>query len=44
MCCCGCGEKVITPLNPAKWHLLKEGGTVSLSPSIGNWNYVLGPG
>lgn len=39
LCCCGCGEKVITPLNPAKWRLRKEGGTVSLSPSIGNWNY-----
>lgn len=40
LCCCGCGEKVITPLNPAKWNLRKEGGTVSLSPSIGNWNYA----
>lgn len=40
LCCCGCGEKVITPLNPAKWRLRKEGRTVSLSPSIGNWNYA----
>jgi hypothetical protein len=40
LCCCGCGEKVITPLNPAKWSLRKEDGTVSLSPSIGNWNYA----
>lgn len=40
LCCCGCGEKVITPLNPAKWRLRKEGDTVSLSPSIGNWNYT----
>lgn len=40
LCCCGCKEKVITPLNPAKWHLSKEGGTVSLWPSIGNWNYA----
>lgn len=40
LCCCGCGEKVITPLNPAKWRLRKEGDTVSLSPSIGNWNYA----
>lgn len=40
LCCCGCGEKVITPLNPAKWSLRKEGGAVSLSPSIGNWNYA----
>ena len=40
LCCCGCGEKVITPLNPAKWRLRKEGCAVSLSPSIGNWNYA----
>jgi hypothetical protein len=39
LCCCGCGEKVITPLNPAKWQLCKEQGSVTLSPSIGNWNY-----
>lgn len=40
LCCCGCGERVITPLNPAKWRLRKEGGIVSLAPSIGNWNYA----
>ncbi|MDC7709053.1 DUF6527 family protein [Vogesella indigofera] len=40
LCCCGCGEKVITPLNSAKWRLRKEGDTVSLLPSIGNWNYA----
>ena len=40
LCCCGCGAKVITPMNPAKWGLRKEKGTVSLWPSIGNWNYA----
>lgn len=35
LCCCGCGQKVVTPLNPAKWHLQDHGSTVSLSPSIG---------
>ena len=42
LCCCGCGEKVITPLNPAKWSIKKAaGGTiVSLWPSVGNWNYA----
>ena len=35
MCCCGCGQKVVTPLNPAKWHLTDHGPTVSLRPSIG---------
>ncbi|EIM28575.1 DUF6527 family protein [Microvirga lotononidis] len=39
LCCCGCGSEVVTPLNPAKWHLKEDGGTVSLSPSIGNWSF-----
>lgn len=39
LCCCGCGLEVITPLNPAKWSLRKQGGQVSLSPSIGNWSF-----
>ena len=39
-CCCGCGEEVVTPLTPADWHLRKQGRAVSLTPSIGNWNYA----
>lgn len=39
-CCCGCGEEVVTPLTSADWRLHRRGGTVSLSPSIGNWNYA----
>lgn len=35
LCCCGCGQKVVTPLNPAKWRLEDHGSTVSLSPSVG---------
>lgn len=35
LCCCGCGFKVVTPLNPAKWRLIDHGQTVSLSPSVG---------
>lgn len=38
-CCCGCGQKVVTPLSPAKWQLRRSGDTVTLSPSIGNWNF-----
>jgi len=38
-CCCGCGEEVVTPLSPVEWRLHKEGATVSLHPSIGNWDY-----
>jgi hypothetical protein len=39
-CCCGCGEKVLTPLNPAKWRLTKSATGVSLRPSIGNWKFA----
>lgn len=35
-CCCGCGEKVSTPLHPAQWRLTYDGETVSLTPSVGN--------
>lgn len=38
-CPCGCGERVVTPLSPADWQLTREGNSVSLRPSIGNWNY-----
>ncbi len=37
-CCCGCGQKVVTPLSPAKWQLRRDGNVVTLHPSIGNWN------
>lgn len=38
-CCCGCGEEVVTPLSPTDWELIFDGDTVSLYPSIGNWNF-----
>ena len=37
-CACGCGEEVVTPLSEVDWTL-KYNGKVSLSPSIGNWNF-----
>jgi len=37
-CCCGCGREVVTPLSPVGWELTFDGKTVSLYPSIGNWN------
>lgn len=40
LCPCGCGEKVVTPLSPARWLLIRHGDTVSLHPSIGNWGYA----
>ena len=36
LCCCGCGEEVITPLSRAQWVLTFD-GDVSLRPSVGNW-------
>lgn len=39
-CCCGCGEEVVTPLNPADWSLRMDGNVITLSPSIGNWSYA----
>ena len=38
-CCCGCGNQVITPLSPIDWSLIFNGETISLYPSIGNWNF-----
>ncbi len=37
-CCCGCGEEVVTPFTPTDWGMIFDGDTVSLKPSIGNWN------
>lgn len=39
VCCCGCGEEVLTPLKPSKWRLSKTKIGVSLYPSIGNWKF-----
>ena len=36
-CFCGCGTEVSTPISPSGWTLSFDGETVSLSPSIGNW-------
>jgi hypothetical protein len=38
-CCCGCGKEVITPLSSTDWKLIFDGESVSLYPSIGNWNF-----
>lgn len=39
-CACGCGMRVVTPLTPTDWKVVREkDATVSLFPSIGNWDY-----
>jgi hypothetical protein len=44
-CCCGCGEKVVTPLSPAGWEVTFDGASVSLWPSIAggacNSHYII---
>lgn len=37
-CCCGCGDKVVTPLTPVDWEVIYNGQSISLYPSIGRWN------
>ena len=37
-CCCGCGDRVVTPFTPTDWKMTFDGDSVSLHPSIGNWN------
>lgn len=36
--CCGCGNEVVTPISPTDWQLTFDGETISLHPSVGNWN------
>jgi hypothetical protein len=38
-CACGCGEEVVTKLSPTDWNFTYDGSTISVYPSIGNWNY-----
>lgn len=39
LCACGCGEKVILPIDPDFWSVAYDGETVSLRPSIGNYQF-----
>jgi len=39
LCCCGCGIKVVTPFSPSDWKLTFDGESISLHPSIGNWQF-----
>jgi len=36
-CACGCDEEVMTPFTPTDWKMVFDGETVSLWPSVGNW-------
>ncbi len=39
LCACGCGNKVVLPLSPADWQMYFDGESISLSPSVGNWEF-----
>jgi hypothetical protein len=38
LCPCGCKTEITTKISPKRWRLIYDGETVSLYPSIGNWN------
>lgn len=39
LCACGCRTKVVLPLSPADWQMFFDGDAVSLTPSVGNWEF-----
>ena len=38
LCCCGCGEEIVTPIMPTEWQLTLNGNRPTLNPSVGNWS------
>lgn len=36
-CACGCGQKVVLRLSPKHWAITLNGESVSMYPSVGNW-------
>ena len=39
LCACGCGEKVVLQIDPNFWKVDYDGESLSLHPSIGNFQY-----
>lgn len=39
LCICGCKNEVVTPISPKGWELRFNGKSITLSPSIGNYNF-----
>jgi len=37
LCACGCGSRIVTPIKPARWKFTYDGESISLWPSVGNW-------
>lgn len=38
-CCCGCDNETVLPLSPSEWKLTFDGESISMNPSVGNWNF-----
>ncbi|PHS07254.1 MAG: hypothetical protein COA78_13570 [Blastopirellula sp.] len=38
LCCCGCGNEVVTPLSRKDWKFTFDGESVSVHPSVGSWS------
>ncbi len=38
LCACGCKCKTITPLKEGEWTMTNNNGSITLSPSIGNFS------
>lgn len=38
LCACGCGHRIDTPLDPDEWSVTYNGETISLWPSVGNYD------
>ena len=38
LCACGCGQRIDTPIDPDEWRLTYDGESISLWPSIGNYD------
>jgi hypothetical protein len=39
LCACGCRTKVVSTLSPTDYELTFDGETISIWPSIGNWDF-----
>lgn len=39
LCCCGCGNQVITDISRSGWRLTYDGVSITLRPSVGNWSF-----
>ena len=38
LCACGCGHRIDTPIAPDEWQMVYDGESITIRPSIGNWD------